>query len=465
MGMTEKDETVLQPLTRRRFLRSSAVSGGVLASSGILAACGSSSPKKSTTSTGSGTTAAGSSSQLETTLQGILGKPTNILSKGPGSFKVAGQFALTGAGAIYGVTQTAGWKYGVQHVNAWTGGKLDFATTYYDNQSGIPAAEAAAGRQAGLNNVPVLVNSYIFGFGAILPFAAQYKMFSPDPGGGAGPNPGPYIGKPYCYGFRAGYPTDCLDGIYKYMRQTFPQKKKWVSVQPVIAPPYNDAVSAYEANLNSKYGVESLGTVLAPLGATNYSSTIAKIKSLNPDIVMWTSFGTDPGYQAKEMASQGVNAINIGVDFTPALATLGGSALKGWYFGFDYLNTVKPPNPWSKFFVSQWQKDHGGATPDFYNAGDYITCFALARMMNDIIGSGGDINSGAAYVKALEANPAFPHVYGGTASKLGQIIIDPTSHSPKAIPMLIFRSLGTGNTKDITPLATYNIKAADFKLI
>ena len=56
-----------------------------------------------------------------------------------------------------------------------------------------------------------------------------------------------------------------------------------------------------------------------------------------------------------------------------ATATLAGPAIKGWYFGFDYLNTVKPPNQWSKFFVSNWEKDHGGALPSFYNAADYIT--------------------------------------------------------------------------------------------
>jgi branched-chain amino acid transport system substrate-binding protein len=463
--MTEKDERLSQPHTRRRFLKTSAATGGALASSGILAACGSSSPKTTSSSAGAGTTSGGTPSELETTLQGILGKPSHLLAKGPGTFKVAGQFALTGAGSIYGALQSGGWKYGVQHVNAWTGGRLDFATSYYDNQSGIPAAEAAAGRQAGLDNVPILVNSYIFGFGAILPYAAQYKMFSPDPGGGAGPNPGPYIGKPYCYGFRAGYPTDCLDGAYKYMRQAFPNKTKWVTVQPVIAPPYNNAVAAYEANLNSKYGVHSIGEVMAPLGATDYSTTVAKIKSLNPDVVIWTSFGTDVAYQAKEMVSQGVNALNVGVDFNPSLATLAGPAIKGWYFGFDYLNTVKPPNQWSKFFVSMWEKDHGGELPSFYNAADYITSFAVAKLMDTIIGFGGDIHSGADYVKALEMDPSFPHVYGGTATTLGQIVIDTTTHSPKAIEMLMFRSLGTGNIKDITPLATYNIKAANFHLI
>jgi hypothetical protein len=461
-------------LTRRRFISGSAAAGAALAAGGVLAACGSSSStttsaaKTTATGTGTGTSAAttAASGQLGTELQTILGKPTNLLAKGPGQFNMAAQLALTGAGSVYGQLQGAGWRYGVQHVAAWTQGKLLYNTTFYDNKSGIPAAEAAAGRQAGLSGTPVFLNSYIFGFGAVIPFAKQFKMFCPDPGGGAGPIPGPFASQPYCYGFRASYPTDVLDGPVKYMKQKFPAKTKWVLVQPVIAPPYNNAVASYAKNLFSQYGVTEAGQVLAPLGATDYSATISKIKSLNPDIVMWTTFGTDVAYQAREMISQGLtNVTNVGIDFNPVLAKLAGPAIKGWYFGFDYLNTVKPPNKWSQFFVTNWQKDHGGELPSFYNAADYITAFAVARLMDDILASGGDIRSGDAYVKALNANPTFDHVYGGSDAALGKMTIDTTTHSPKSITMLLFTAAGTGNVADITPVATYNVKAADFALI
>jgi hypothetical protein len=467
--MRDPEEAVLpeasSPLTRRRFIRSSAAAGAAIASGGVLAACGSSSSSSSSAAASTTSAASADASGIGSQLQSILGKPTNIIAKGPGAYKVAGQFALTGAGSIYGTLQSAGWKYGAQHVEQWTQGKLSFKTTFYDNKSGLPAAEAAAGRQAGLSGVPVFINSYIWGFGAVLPFAKQFKMFSPDPGGGAGPIPGPFEGAPYAYGFRAAYPTDCLDGCFKFVKTKFPTKTKWVTVQPVIAPPYNNAVAAYTKGLFGQYGMTHAGEILAPLGATDYSSTIQKVKALNPDVVLWTTFGTDVAYQAREMKSQGVNAINIGVDFNPTLAKLGGSAIKGWYFGFDYLNTVNPPSDWSKFFVSQWEKDNGGEVPSFYNAADYITAFAVAKLMDDILGNGGDINNGDDYVKALEADPSFNHVYGGNGSTLGKMVIDTKTHSPKSIEMLLFQAQGTGNVKDITPLATYNIKAAGFTLL
>jgi branched-chain amino acid transport system substrate-binding protein len=453
---------LLTSFTRRRFLGYSASAGAALAGGGVLAACGSSKGGSSAATTSS-TPAV--SSAVGTELQSIIGKPKNLLTKGPGTIKVGAQLPLTGQGAGYGKLQGDGWRFGLQHMEAWSGGKLKFDVTYYDNQSGVPAAESAAGRQAGLSGVPYLLSSYIFGFGAIFPYIKQYKIFSPDPGGGAGPIPGPFAGAPYAYGFRAPYPTGMMDGIVKYLKQKEPTKTKWATVQPVIAPPYNNAVLAYEKKLFAQYGINHVGEVLAPLGATNYASSIEKIKSLNPDVVLWSTFGTDIGYQAKQMVSAGVNVINAAVDFIPNVVALAGSAYKNWYFGLDYLNYINPPSPYGKFFLKEWKAAHGGALPAYYNAGDYITAINTAIIIDRIIGFGGDVQNGDDYVKALEMDPTFPHVYGGSAGANGQMVINKTTHSVDAIPLLLFQGKGTGNVADITPLATYNLHGTDFKLI
>jgi ABC-type branched-subunit amino acid transport system substrate-binding protein len=453
-------------LTRRRFIKGSAVAGSAVAATGVLAACGSSSSNSSGSKSGVSPSApkGGKTSPTGKQLQTILGEPKNIIAKGPGTLKVAAQLALTGAGSVYGTTQSAGWAYGVQQVADWTNGKLVLDTKYYDNQSGVPQAEAAAGREAGLSGVPVLLSSYIFGFGAILPFSKQYKMFTPDPGGGAGPIPGPFEGKPYCYGFRSGYPTDCFDGIVKYFKEKLPSKKRWVLEQPVIAPPYNDAVTAYTKKLFAQYGMDYAGLIMAPLGATDYTSTIQKIKALNPDVVLYSSFGTDIAYMAKEAISAGATWLSAGIDFQNVLAKLAGPALKDWYLGFDFLNVDQPGNDWAKYFVKEWTSAHKGVAPDYYNAGDYCTAFAVASLVDRILGAGGDVNSGDDYVKQLEANPTFPHVYGGPG-KTGKIVIDTTTHSPSAIEMQLFQPPANGQVTPVKALANYNIKAADFQLL
>jgi branched-chain amino acid transport system substrate-binding protein len=449
-------------LTRRHFIGA----GSAVAAAGVLAACGSSSSSSSGAApAGGGAPKVSGATPTGKQLQEILGVPKNIMAKNPGTLKVAAQLALTGQGSVYGVTQGAGWAYGVKQVAEWTNGKLILDTKYYDNQSGVPQAEAAAGRNAGLSGVPVLLSSYIFGFGAILPFSAQYKMFTPDPGGGAGPIPGPFEGKPYCYGFRSGYPTDCFDGIVKYLMMKQPTKKKWVLLQPVIAPPYNDAVEAYTKKLFAQYGITDLGQVLAPLGATDYSSTIQKLKALNPDVVLYSSFGADTAYQAKQAVSAGATWISAGVDFQNVLAKLAGPALKGWYLGFDYLNTQTPNNDWAKYFIKEWTTAHKGVAPDYYNAGDYCTAFAVAQLVDRILGAGGDVTDGSQYVKQLEANSTFPHVYGGSGGKTGEIVISTTTHSPSSLEMQLFQPPGNGQVTPVKPLANYNIKAAGFKLV
>jgi branched-chain amino acid transport system substrate-binding protein len=450
-------------LTRRRFIKSSAVAGSAVAATGVLAACGSSS-KSSSSVASTPKVSKGTSSAAGTQLQSILGVPKNIMAKSPGTLKVAAQLALTGAGSVYGTTQSAGWAYGVQQVADWTNGKLVLDTKYYDNQSGVPQAEAAAGRDAGLSGVPVLLSSYIFGFGAILPFSAQYKMFTPDPGGGAGPIPGPFEGKPYCYGFRSGYPTDCFDGIVKYFKEKLPSAKRWVLEQPVIAPPYNDAVETYTKKLFAQYGMDYAGQVIAPLGATDYTSTIQKIKALNPDVVLYSSFGTDIAYMAKEAISAGAKWMSAGIDFQNVLAKLAGPALKNWYLGFDFLNVDKPGNDWATYFIKEWTSSHKGVAPDYYNAGDYCTAFAVAELIDRILGAGGDITDGSQYVKQLEANNTFPHVYGGPG-KTGKIVIDTTTHSPSSLEMQLFQPPANGQVSPVKPLANYNLKAAGFQLV
>jgi len=44
-------------------------------------------------------------------------------------------------------------------------------------------------------------------------------------------------------------------------------------------------------------------------------------------------------------------------------------------------------------------------------------------------------------------------------------VIDTTTHSPSSLEMQLFNPPGNGQVSPVTPLANYNIKAADFQLI
>lgn len=448
--MSEVD-TSLSLLTRRHFLKGTAAVGGALATGDVLAACGGGDDS------GNGNAPAGK--QLGQQLQDILGPPKNLLKNGPGTFKVTGSWPLTGPGSIYGKLQTEGFKYGAEHVAAWTNGKLRFQVETTDNAGGDPKKSVANARQAGLAKEPIFPTSYIFGFGAQPALIGQYKMLSLDPGGGTGPLA---QGLPYCYGYRASFPQDLVPGLLETIKRQESAVAKVSVVDAEVNADYNGSNETFAKDAIGKAGLQSVGYTTAPLGQTDYSAVISKVKEGGPDAVVFLNFGTDPGYCAREVQRQALDAVYGGIDFTPDGAQIAGQAYKDWIFSHDYINVTDPPSDFSKLFVDSWEADNGDP-PENYNAAYYASAFGYAITMDRILGNGGDISKGEDWLKAFEQGLSFPHVYGGNGSKVGQIVIDKKTHTPTSIPILGFRADGTGSTQDITLLATYDIGGKNYQ--
>jgi branched-chain amino acid transport system substrate-binding protein len=455
--MKEQEFESEHPLVSRRgFLVKTAAMGGVLASGGILAACGSSSKGAST-----GAAAGPVDKALGDKLKEILGEPKNLLAKGPGSFDTSAMFGLSGTGAGTGKAQQNGHRFGVDHVAAWTDGKLRLNTKYYDHKSGDPQATSYAARQNGLAGNPFMIMSFSFGFGAVPPIAKSYKYLCLDPGGGTGPI---FYNLPYCYGTRASWPLDPQDGLTKTVKALNPDAKRWAVVGAEVSDPWTNASKKYINDLYAREGIQLVTFQTAKVGDTDYSTLISKLKAANPDVTVFMTFGTDPGYQAREVVRQGMKGVFVGSERQKESVAVAGTAFKDWYFGYDFLDVSHPSNDWSKFFLEEFGKTNQG-TPGIYEAGYYVNVFNHAWLMDHIIGSGGDITKGDDWVKALNENPSFPHVYGGNGSELGKLTVDLQNHSVSAIPMIAFKDNGTGKYEDITPVATYNIKGADWKLL
>jgi ABC-type branched-subunit amino acid transport system substrate-binding protein len=454
--MTVDDVTtrlVNSALTRRRFLERTAVVGGSLAAGNILAACGDDDDD------GDGDAPTGQ--QLGQQLRDILGEPRNLIAEGPGNFDITGSWPLTGPGSVYGELQSEGFRYGAEHVAAWTNGKLRFQAEAVDNAGGDPQKSVANARGAGLAREPIFVTSYIFGFGAQPALIAQYKMLSLDPGGGTGPLA---QGLPYCYGFRASYPQDLVDGLLETITRENSDASTLAVVDAEINADYNGANEEFSRGAAQRAGLELVSFSTAPLGQTDYASVISAVKEDDPNVVVFLNFGTDVAYCAREVQRQALDATYGGIDFTPDGAQVAGPAFRDWIFSHDYINVTDPPSDWSKLFVDSWESDNGNP-PENYNAAYYASAFAYAIMMDRILGFGGDIQNGADWLRALEQEPTFPHVYGGNGSQIGEIVLDPETHSPTSIPILGFRAEGTGSTEDITLLAEYDIGGRNYQPI
>jgi hypothetical protein len=392
-------------------------------------------------------------------LRALLGTPKNIIKSGPGTFTLPQLLPLSGQGAIYGKIQGEGLRYGAKHVAAWTNGKLNFKIEALDHKSADPKASAAVARKVGLEHRGVSVASYIFGFGAMVPALKQYKTFTFDPGGGTGPI---LKGVPYCYGFRASWPDDCQDGLWQVIKHFHPNAKKWVAVSPDLGAAWNNPLKTTLDGIASRLGI-NLTFMTAPYGATDYSQTVQAMKAANADVYVTLWFGTDAQFGTRELARQGMlgKAIFSTAEFTYDNVAAVGDLWKDWYFGYDYLDAVHPPSDFSKLFVSNFKKDHGGEQPQNYHAADYSTAFGVAILIDRILGAKANLRKGDDYVKAINKNNVFPHVYGGHGKTIGKLIMDLKLHTPSSLPLIAFQSKGTKNPLDIKQLATYNVRGKD----
>ena len=436
-------------VSRRRFIGGAALLG-VGAAALPLVGCGSSS------STSTPTTGASSGGADLSLLKSMLKLPADAKSLGGGlSLKAGSVLALSGSGSFYGGVMTKGINLATAQIKALGG--PDIAFTFKDHKSGDAQAGVNAARELGIANIPMCLSSYGADIGSMLPGIAQYKMLTLDGGGGASPA---FQGKPYFYGTRAITPDDTFPGVYKYVSAQMPNVKKvmlvaWDLGAATLAPSIANLKKAL-----AQYNIEYLGVETAPIGATDYSTLLARVKQKGADLLQLGIWGLDPGYFMKQFVTSGISAKIIGSEFTPDAAKVAGSAYDQYMFSFDFYDANNPTNDWGKLF-GQTYKAANGDIPGFYSANYYEDTFALWELVRRVIAKNGDVKSGDALNTALLDDPNFPSVYGGSGSTPGVTGIDPATHTVKKRPMGIF----TVKNQQPTMVASFDIGGANYKLV
>jgi len=441
-----------QESTTRRL----ALLGLGLLASVILAACGSSSSSSGSNSgTGGASSGALNSAQAQQLKQLLAITPTEAAKLKGKTFKIGAILPLSGAGATFAVDEGNGVKLAVDQMRRYLGINVDYKAL--DHKSGDPQAGAADARQLGIAGYGAVMNSYYGVFGATLPALQSYHMLSFDPGGGTGNG---FKGKPYFWGFRANTPDDGFFAL-RWFHQERPSLKRVAQVIWDAGAAYVNPIQAHLKARIAENGDTFVGSVLSPIGATDYSTVFSKLKDLNPQIIQVTVFGADPGYFMKQYVNSGLTAQVLGAEWTPVAAQIAGSAFKNWYFGADYFNPSNPPNPYSKFFVTDYQRLFGAPPNSYYEPNYYEATMAFLQLALRVMDKGGDINSGQQLNAALIANPTFKSLYGGNAATVGTLTLDPTTHDPTIRPVGLF--IAGPPQKE---LAQWNIgDAAGFKIL
>jgi branched-chain amino acid transport system substrate-binding protein len=394
---------------RRQFLSIAGMTG----TAALLAACGSSGGAKTTAAAPSG---------IGAEINKLIAKGGAAAGQGK-TFNLGALEPMTGAGSYYGLEASRGFKLAISQIEAAGGPKINLVLK--DHESGNTTVAVEAVKEMGLNGIGACLMSYAAVDGAALPGIAQYKILSLDGSGGTAQV---FDGKPYFWGTRSEGGKDFYGGVFSYVHQYLPAAKKLFLVA------YDSGAALNTLNTNElkavlpTYGIELVGTLFHQGGMTNYSSILAQIQAKSPDIILADEVGLDAGYFMKGYVTSGMSAQVIGFEFTPDAAKIAGSAYNKYWFSGDYFDAAQPSNPFGKLFVQTFTKAYGVA-PEFYAADSYDDTFKFWQLVREVIAKGGDINDGTQLQNALEANPTFPSVYGGTATTVGTETMNLTPHS------------------------------------
>jgi branched-chain amino acid transport system substrate-binding protein len=463
MGEMQNEWTIENGRVTRRTVLLGAL--GAIGATAFLAACGSdddeggsdgtTAPPTGDTAANGGTTppAAG---DIGTELATMLAIDPATSGKGQ-SVELGAVLALTGPGSFYGKTMTRGLELAAKHIEAAGGPKFSYITL--DHKSGDAPAGVAAMTELVSKGVTAKFASYVDDLGAMLAATAENKMFTLDGGGGTS------IfgqGQPYFWGTRAITPNDPMPGLFKYLKATYPDAKTVGLVGWDLGEPNNTTVKTDILKKIADGGYEHNGLYeLVPVGGQDFSQVLPKVKANEPDILLVSIYGQDPGSFADQASTAGLTAIRIGFEFTPdgVNASKGKYDSDGYTFAYDYFDAKNPVSPLAKIFVSEFVAEYG-EDPDFYAANFYENAFVMWEVMRRVLKSGGDIKDGDALDKALRENLTVVSVYGGDASTVGSYTLDETTHSVTKRDMGVFEYKGG----TVTPKAFFGIGGENFKV-
>jgi branched-chain amino acid transport system substrate-binding protein len=371
------------------------------------------------------------------------------------TFDVGTLFAMTGPGAYYGRITLNAVQLAAQHIEALGGPKFNFVVK--DIKSGDPQAGVQAVRELGFAKIPMLLSGYVADLGAALPGIEQYKIFSIDGGGGTSLFA---MSKPYFWGARAITPDDTYPGVTRYLHEKLPNVKRIAFTGWDLGPLNQIFID------DLKKSLDAIGVAMVPgiesvkIGATDYSASIQKIKSSNPDMVFLSVYGNDVGNFMKQYATSGVGKPVLTFEYTPPSAELAGPAYEGLYIAFDYFDVDHPTNGWGKIFVDEWKAANGPGDPVFYAPNYYEDTFLLWEVIRRVLKAGGDPKDSADLEKAFLTKPSFPSLYGGDAEHAGALAFNLKTHSVERRPM----TLSVYRNKKVLPLAYFDIGGADYHL-
>ncbi|SHI28505.1 ABC transporter substrate-binding protein [Desulfosporosinus lacus] len=116
---------------------------------------------------------------------------------------------------------------------------------------------------------------------------------------------------------------------------------------------------------------------------TDFSGQITKIKSANPDVIVFSGYYTEGALIMKKAREVGIKAIMVGGDGLQGddLMKIGGAAVEGSisYAGFS----PEQPTPNTEKFINAYKAKYNNELPDLFAAQGYDALMLIAKAIKD----------------------------------------------------------------------------------
>lgn len=148
-------------------------------------------------------------------------------------------------------------------------------------------------------------------------------------------------------------------------------------------------------------GATSVGEILHPFGAADYSTFMPRLRAMRPDILCICNFGRDQANAIKQAVDFGMNRqakIVVPVLLHNQRLAIGPEAFEGVIGGANYYWGLEDSIPSAKSFNDAFKAANGGAYPTDYGAYGFTGVYSLLLAMEKAGGTDSD-----KVIAALEA--------------------------------------------------------------
>lgn len=166
----------------------------------------------------------------------------------------------------------------------------------------------------------------------------------------------------------------------------------------------------------TKLGGKVVASETFPLTTTDFTAQLTKIRAANPDVLYVVAVGDTQGLLVKQARALDIKAKIVGPLPTNGLMSVGGRAAEG-FVGSGIAVDPATKDPAAKAFLAAFRSKYG-SVPEWDAGTPYEAVHFLAGLIHSVTRSGGDPRSGAALLKALQANPTFQNYLSGGQVRL-----------------------------------------------